>query len=1073
MITDGQSKAYVAVAKGEALPDAKLDGEAYMLERLDRPLDRVIGCNLLWNSDFSQGPKGWDLAVKGEYFVGLDLNERWKLDDGHTLFIRSKPSDAIGAARYVGPAGDPMIPVIGNSQLKFSMLFGLLRADAFVEISFFDRNKALLETVKEEIDRGSKIGGQSRDSFEKFNWQVDVPKSACFASLVFGLERANIYANEDVSASDVALFVSEPQLVITAPDVQHIGLAAYDDAAYPVIRAIADQKDIYQSSCGADVNTGGAIVAVCPCAPQLNGLVLHSNDNLVAYRFKPKAVDKGKHIIRAYIDEHLIGVATVKTDGTENWRDAMFVVPDDLMDGRPHGIDVVDALGRSLAREARVLQMFQTDWFDILRHTTPPHEGKLAPTAQMRYQALERAMARLAMSDNPARDAAELTHCHHVLVRGWAYVSEADYKPIHFPQFDDKAPEVSIVIPVHNKPHVTYSCLASLKLAVCDASFEIIVVDDGSDEATQEMLAQIEGIKVVRHNKAKGFNGAANAGAKEAIGQYIVFLNNDTEPASHWLDELIWPFCNMDNVGMTGAKLIYPNGRLQEAGGMVNADGQPYLYGRLRNSGDPRYNYTRDVDYVSGAALMISRDLWRKVDGFSAYLAPAYWEDADLAFKARKAGKRVVYAPKALVIHHEGLSHGRDVEAEGTFKRYQKINEPKFKKKWKQALKQQHVANASLDLVKDRGVEKRVLFLDNEVPRPDFDAGSYAAIQEIRMFQQLGYKVTFLPANRAYLGHYTEDLERMGVEVLYSPFAKTIRSVLQQRGTEFDAIFVTRYYVAQHFVADMRTYAPQAKILFNNADCHFLREMRAAMIKDDTKEREAALKAARKVREDELAVMRSVDLNFSYNDTEKEILNTHLMGEVPVVKLPWVQEVVRSTPEFNARDGIMFLGGYGHTPNTEAAHFLAEEIMPRLKETNPEIILYLYGSRTLGDVKALETDNIRVMGQIPDVADAYNRHRLFVASLLSGAGIKGKVLGALSHGLPCVLSPIAAEGIVGQNTPVPIANSVEEYCSHIVDLYHNQQIWGQSQKFSQDLVEQDFGLSVCCERLEANMKAVL
>ena len=261
---------------------------------------------------------------------------------------------------------------------------------------------------------------------------------------------------------------------------------------------------------------------------------------------------------------------------------------------------------------------------------------------------------------------------------------------------------------------------------------------------------------------------------------HIVFLNNDTEPTAHWLDELLAVFRNNDGVGLAGAKLIYGDGKLQEAGGIVWETGDPWNYGRGANPHEPRFSYTRQCDYVSGAAIMIDAGLWRDVGGFSREFMPAYFEDTDLAYKVRAAGKKVVFAPLAIVVHYEGLSNGTGESPSNGLKRFQEINRPKFKRKWAAAFEGGGKVGVEADLAKDRGIKKRVLFIDYEIPQIDRDAGSYAAIQEIRMFQALGAKVTFLPLNIAYLGRHTEYLQRLGVEVIYSAFRLELRRIHQR-----------------------------------------------------------------------------------------------------------------------------------------------------------------------------------------------------------------------------------------------------------------------------------------------------
>ncbi|MBE9174040.1 glycosyltransferase family 2 protein, partial [Cyanobium sp. LEGE 06143] len=356
-------------------------------------------------------------------------------------------------------------------------------------------------------------------------------------------------------------------------------------------------------------------------------------------------------------------------------------------------------------------------------------------------------------------------------------------------------PQVSIVIPVHGHYAVTRRCLAAIAFAPTAVPYELIVVDDGSLDATAELLAaEAPGVQVVRHPFARGFNQACCSGAAAARAPVLVLLNNDTEPSAHWLEELLDPFSRWADTGLVGAQLMLPDGRLQEAGGIVWGNGEPWNYGRGGNPYDPRYSYARQADYVSGAALAIRSDLWRQLGGFSPEFSPAYYEDTDLAFKARQAGFSVRYAPLARVIHHEGVSNGSDTEAAAGLKRYQAINAPLFQAKWASAFDgPQEPSLVEAERLKDRGILGRALFLDHDTPRADRDAGSQAALVEMELVQALGWKVSFLPANLAWLGSYTEELQRRGIEALHAPFVLSLEQLLRERGAEFELIYITRY----------------------------------------------------------------------------------------------------------------------------------------------------------------------------------------------------------------------------------------------------------------------------------------
>jgi GT2 family glycosyltransferase len=238
------------------------------------------------------------------------------------------------------------------------------------------------------------------------------------------------------------------------------------------------------------------------------------------------------------------------------------------------------------------------------------------------------------------------------------------------------APEASIIVPVYNHFELTYGCLEAIAAHIEAPTYEVIVVDDCSSDATTRMLAGVDGVRVVRNDKQLGFIGACNAGAAAARGQYLVFLNNDTQVQPGWLRELRDTFDNEPTAGFVGSKLIYPDGRLQEAGGVIRRDGRAALIGRNADPNDPRFSYLRRADYCSGASIMVPRELFESLGGFDTHFAPAYYEDTDLACRVRQAGREVFYQPLSVVVHYEGMTGGTSV-ATG-IKRHQVVNEAKF-----------------------------------------------------------------------------------------------------------------------------------------------------------------------------------------------------------------------------------------------------------------------------------------------------------------------------------------------------------------------------------------------------------
>ncbi len=733
-------------------------------------------------------------------------------------------------------------------------------------------------------------------------------------------------------------------------------------------------------------------------------------------------------------------------------------IPHDLLDGKPYLFVVKDAVtGKVIGSLGAITPRIQTPWDALQLYGGNPIRSYLAPAASLRYESLRQELTILAEASKNARAnetakisqrIQELSYTHEQIINGFSK-KQRNYGPLSFPEV--KSPKVSIIIPIHNKFPVTYNCLCSILFASNKASYEVIVVDDGSSDESKDIPELIKGIQYFRNETSLGFILSCNRGGKSARGEYIVMLNNDTEVTAGWLDELILVFDTFENVGLTGSKLLYPDGRLQEAGGIVWNTGDPWNYGRNANPHDPRYNYTRQVDYLSGASIMLPRKLWNDLQGFDEAFVPAYFEDTDLAFRVREKGYKVVYAPFSQVFHFEGISSGTSTSS--GIKKYQEINRPKFKARWHDACRFNGVVGTDVELNKDRNVRFRALVIDTQFPRPDVDAGSYAAIQEMQLLQELGFKITFIPENMAYLGNYTESLQRMGIESLYAPFAESVYEVIKKRGVEFDVIYITRYHVAQKYLETIRRFAPNAKIVFNNADLHFLRELREAMANRNKDLIEQAIKT----RDEELSVMRDTDITLSYNEVEHAVITSHNLDSTIIARCPWVVYVKENVPAFAKREGIAFLGGFDHRPNAEAVEFFINSVMPLLRKKLPKVPFLIYGSNIPEKLLKLEDDDIIVKGWVADVAEVYDTCRIFVAPLITGAGIKGKVIGALAYGVPTIISKVAAEGTgVRDGIEVSIAEKPEEWVSKLANLYLDEKEWKKLSEQGQNYTRENF-----------------
>jgi GT2 family glycosyltransferase len=608
-------------------------------------------------------------------------------------------------------------------------------------------------------------------------------------------------------------------------------------------------------------------------------------------------------------------------------------------------------------------------------------------------------------------------------------------------------PAVSVIVPIYGQLAYTLNCLDSLLDHPARASFEILIGDDLSPDRSRELLPLIDGVNLVQHAENGGFIVNCNATAAKARGDYLLFLNNDTRVAAGWLDELVDSFTHFPKAGLVGSKLFYPDGALQESGGIIWRDGSAWNYGRDQDPNRPEFCYARQVDYVSGASILVPRDLWDSLGGFDEHYRPAYCEDADLALRIRAADREVWLQPLSRVIHYEGRTSGTDL-TKGV-KAYQTINMEKLFARWEPALAA-HRPNAEMPLLeKDRNVSKRALVIDVGTPTPDQDAGSVVTMATIKIYQDLGYKVTFLPRdNFLFDPVYTAALQRLGVECIYAPYDVDFAVFMARQGAQFDVIQVFRIDVAEKCLPDLRRHAPSAPVIFHNVDLHYLRMSRQAELGKDPELRLAAEQM--KVRE--LDLLKRVDCTIVTSPVEEEILRRE-NPDANILVFPYMIDVVGTSVGFTPRRDLMFLGGYRHTPNVDAAEWFVDEIWPKLANRLPEANLLIAGASPTESIKALASDRIDVTGMIPDLGPIFDQTRVFVAPIRYGAGIKGKVATAMAHGVPVVATSCAAEGMFLENErDLLIVDDPDTFAEHVFTLYTDPEAWAKFSRNGQDFV---------------------
>ena len=610
-----------------------------------------------------------------------------------------------------------------------------------------------------------------------------------------------------------------------------------------------------------------------------------------------------------------------------------------------------------------------------------------------------------------------------------------DFEKLEFSY--ESSPEVSIIIPVYNEFDYTYNCVRSIKRNSGDIAYEIIIANDCSVDFTEQVEKIADNVRLITTKENVGFLRNCNHAANFARGKYILFLNNDTQVQRNWLEALLTLIEKDETVGMVGSRLIYPDGFLQEAGGIVWKDASAWNYGNRKSPEASEYNYVKEVDYISGASIMIRRELWEKIGGFDDQFAPAYYEDTDLAFEVRKRGYKVMYQPLSVVVHFEGISNGTDVE--DGMKQYQKINYQKFYDKWKDVLEAKHEENGvNVFLSRDRSIQKKhILVVDHYVPHHDRDAGGKCTYMYLKLFVKLGFQVVFIGDNFYRDEPYTTELQQLGIEVLYGGYYNdNWKKWLEENGKFFDYVYLQRPHISIKYIDLVKEYT-DAKILYFAHDLHHVREFREYEI---TKDKEK-LESSQHWKKIEYELFGKADVGHVVGSYEQNVMQKAFPNK-PIRNIPlyiYEQMLTDIDKNFSKRKDLVYVGGFGHPPNIDAVLWFAKEVFPVILEKYPDIKWHVVGGSVPKQIEELASEHIIIEGFISDDAleQLYRKCRLAVVPLRFGAGVKGKVVEAAYFQIPLITTSIGAEGLSREEGFMVVEDDCAVMAESICELYED------------------------------------
>ena len=627
-----------------------------------------------------------------------------------------------------------------------------------------------------------------------------------------------------------------------------------------------------------------------------------------------------------------------------------------------------------------------------------------------------------------------------------------DGHELHLPTAE--TPRVSIVVVLHNQAELTFKCLASLVEAI-EAPCEVLLIDNASTDATATLLARVRGARVLAQDENLHFLRAANLGATHARGEHLLFLNNDAQLKPGSIRAALALLDGRGRVGAVGGKVVLMNGRLQEAGSIVWADGSCSGYGRGEDPDDAAFQFRREVDYCSGAFLMVRRALFEALGGFDPAYAPAYYEETDFCMRLHQAGHTVVYEPQVEILHYEFGSSESEQTAVGLMQAHRAV----FVDRHAQVLARGHRPHGTraIEARQRPATQPRVLVVDDRIPVPSLGSGFPRARQLVHSLHEAGAFVSHYPLTcpQVDLVEAYEVLPRE-VEIMAGRGIDGLADFLRERCGYYDAVIVSRPHNMDCFLRACRevpAFLPGTALVYDAEAIFATREtLRAQVLGEPAPEEDGAAALTR-----ELQLAEAARHVFAVSEAEAERFRQAGCQDVRVLGNGIAAQ---PTPQGHSeRRHLLFVGRLAEegSPNADSVCWFVREVMPRLDQLIGEgYVLHLVGSPCESLQQALGGPRVVFHGRVEDIRHFYEQARVFIAPTRFAAGIPLKVQEAAAQGVPVVASGLVATqlGWAGQGGLLG-ADSAEDFAQACARLYFDAALWQKTRQAALAAVARD------------------
>jgi GT2 family glycosyltransferase/tetratricopeptide (TPR) repeat protein len=632
-------------------------------------------------------------------------------------------------------------------------------------------------------------------------------------------------------------------------------------------------------------------------------------------------------------------------------------------------------------------------------------------------------------------------------------------------------PAVSILLVLFNEAELTFRCLVAL-IETIDMPAEVIIVDNASSDDTGRLLGRLDGARIFRNRENYHFLRAVNQGSADARGAALLLLNNDAKLMPGALQSALETLHSAPDIGAVGAKLILPDGRLQEAGSIIWDEGTCEGYGRGKDPDAPEYQFRREVDYCSGAFLLIRRDLFEKLGRFDDAFALAYYEETDFCMRLRQAGYRIIYDPRVVVLHFEYGSASSLEQAQVLMRRNQML----FLDRHWRALAKHHLPPKSSTLVArtpDRR-HPRLLVIEDLVPFSSHGAGFPRTSRILKALYKAGFFITYYPVNQPEAA-WQEVYAAFPIEIefMLGHGRATLGELLEARAGYYDVIFVCRptnmEFFAKHFDDHPDRYRGVSVIYDAEALFSSREAMRLALIGTPM------TVAAKEIQlRKEVDLVRVADAVIAVSANEASVFEAAGHGNVHVVG--HALEPAPIEADFADRKDFLFVGPLydDYVPNADALFWFIEEVMPHLDRLlDASYRVHVCGATGAERLRDLVNPRIVVLGRVEDLTEYYRRARVFVAPTRFAAGIPHKIHETAARGLPAVATSLLATQLGWEDgDELLVADTPEDFAAQCARLYTDRALWHGLRETALARVMVDCDPAAFAESLAAVLRSV-